>query len=564
MKKPITLLYGIEDRPPPGIRFTVGLQFVAVAMTNFAPLLALLKAAGVAPLLEVPYLQVTLLVLAAGTLLLSFRQPWGGGVFATSGLPYTYLPAALTALQAGGMHLVFGMTLFGGILQILLSFVLPRLRPFVPLEISGVIVVMIALQMALTGARFALDGNEGTPSSSEWVIGAITMAALIVFSIWSKGLPKLLAGLLGLIVGFIASALLGVFRPQDWASLEALPVISAPLPVQFGWSFDPGVAISFTVAAIGVTMATTGNLSSLQRLTDPEWVRPDFKAIACGVRTDGLTVALAGLLGSYPGAVSNSCMGLMSATGIASRCVAPIVALMLAILAFFPRVSGVFALLPGMVIGATLAFSACFVLVSGIEIIASRLLDSRRTLVIGASIMVYLNVLTHPLAFVTPSSSLNAALTSPFTMGALTALCLNGLFRLGIRREMRIALDPANIVHDAIQVFVQRCGAAWGARRDVMARVTYGIFQSAETLADTAEITGELWVRIAFDEFRVDVDFLYRGLPVVLATERPTADEVTEGDGHLRLAGYLLRQNADRVSMVTLNGMQRLRFMFEH
>ncbi len=88
-------------------------------------------------------------------------------------------------------------------------------------------------------------------------------------------------------------------------------------------------------------------------------------------------------------------------------------------------------------------------------------------------------------------------------MGALSALTLNLVFRLGIHRRASLVLQPGAIDNDRIEAFICNCGAAWGAPRDLMARVTYAAIQGAETISEVAEIKHGLLFEMAFDEFRV-------------------------------------------------------------
>ena len=52
-------------------------------------------------------------------------------------------------------------------------------------------------------------------------------------------------------------------------------------------------------------------------------------------------------------------------------------------LAFLPMVTRILVLTPDPVVGATLLFSSCAILKSGMEAIAARLYDARKTLVVG-------------------------------------------------------------------------------------------------------------------------------------------------------------------------------------
>ena len=57
--------------------------------------------------------------------------------------------------------------------------------------------------------------------------------------------------------------------------------------------------------------------------------------------------------------------------------------LMFIALAFVPKLTGAITLMPG----AGLLYTACFLVISGVELIVSRLLDWRRTFIVGLSLL---------------------------------------------------------------------------------------------------------------------------------------------------------------------------------
>ena len=64
--------------------------------------------------------------------------------------------------------------------------------------------------------------------------------------------------------------------------------------------------------------------------------------------------------------------------------------------AFLPRVIEFFILLPQAVVGAILIYTAAYMIVSGIELIMSRMLNSRRRATVGFSLAVGCAVFTVP------------------------------------------------------------------------------------------------------------------------------------------------------------------------
>ena len=225
----------------------------------------------------------------------------------------------------------------------------------------------------------------------------------------------------------------------------------------------------------------------------------------------------------------------------------------------------VFVIIPGAVVGATLVFASCLVFINGLLIITSRLLDARRTFVIGLSFMLGLAVDVLPGAFAGLPPAVRLFTSSSLLLGTLSALLLNVVFRLGVRRTAKLTVRPRYVDADQIEKFMESHGAAWGARRDVIDRAKYNLAQSLETIIEGCQPQSDVDVEATFDEFSLDVQVSYSGAPLELPSERPSLDEIAESDaGHRLLAGFLLRQFADRVQVMHKGGRSTILFHFDH
>src|SRR5690606_29469476 len=132
---------------------------------------------------------------------------------------------------------------------------------------------------------------------------------------------------------------------------------------------------------------------------------------------------------------------------------------------------------------------------------------------------------------------------------------LNLAFRIGATRTRRFRIEPDNADGERIEALVLEIGAAWGARRSVIERVAFGVTQAAETLFNDAGVEGPIDVAASFDEFNIRVRMTWRGVPFELPDQRPSPEEIIASeDGTRRLAGFLLRGVADRVSCVERDG----------
>ena len=71
-------------------------------------------------------------------------------------------------------------------------------------------------------------------------------------------------------------------------------------------------------------------------------------------------------------------------------------------------------------------------------------------------------------------------------------------------------------------------------------------------------------LRTSWDEFRLDLEVEYAGPPIEIADSMPALEEMGTQAGSAHLAGYLIRQYADRVRIREKNGLCRVQLHFDH
>ncbi len=567
MKKPRNIVYGVDEVPPRGVLLLSGVQHVGlVAIFLLVPVIAG-RQAGLPAEKIIDVLSLSMLVMAVGPLLHALRRgPLGSGYLCPPIFAAAYLPASLLALKAGGLPLMFGMTVFAGVVEIVVSRLLRPLRPFLPPEIAGFVVAMIGLTIGLLGFRNVFGiGMADPPGVASYAVAAVTLALMVGLNVWTTGAPKIFCALIGMVAGYVLAIAAGVLPATDLARLAVAPVAHFPSVDHLGWAFDSELIVPFVVAAVAASLRAIGDLTICQKTNDADWVRPDFSSISGGAMANGIGTMLSGLLGTVGLNTSTSNVGLAGATGITSRCVAFVIGGIYLVLAFLPKAATVFAIMPAPVVGATLLFVSALIFVNGLIIITSRMLDSRRIFVIGLSFMVALAADVYQPFFSQLPAGVRVFTSSSIVLGTLTALLLNLVFRLGVRRTQTLTVNPLAVDAQQIEEFMQTHGATWGARRDVIDRARFNLLQSIELLADSGVTKGALNVAVSFDEFSLDVGVSYDGVPLELPDQRPSNDEiVTSYEGQYRLAGYMLRNLADRVQVNNRGGHTTVAFHFDH
>jgi xanthine permease XanP len=546
--RPSNLIYSVDEVPPFAILIISALQHVAVmAITLIFPLI-LAREGNLSETQTLNMVSLSMLGLGVATICFCIRSHFiGSGYLSPAAYTAIYLGPSLFALRRGGLELVFGMTVTAGIIQLGIAPLLKRLRALLPSEIAGLVIAIVGLALASLGVSYSLGIENGQSIKPEYVtVAGISLATMSILNIWTKGYGKMFCVLIGIMVGYFVSFAVGILDfPAIFAGTGA-QVIRLPQLEHVGWSFDAYLLAPFLVAALAATLRVMGDISNAQRLNDADWVRPNFASLAGGVSANGVAMVFCGLVGSFGINSYSSSIGLSGATGVTSRSVGYAIGAGFAILAAFPSAAAVFAAMPRPVMGAALFFTAAFVLTSGLQMITARMLDARKNVVIGFSFAmavvadIYHNALTAvPLV-------LQPIFGNSLVLGTVCAVLLNLITRIGVRQRVSIKLAPGGINREAVEQFLSDNGSRWAARRDVINRATFGVVQLLEVLGDPPD---GVEVEASFDEFNLDLCVRYAGIPLEILERKPTPQEIMSSEqGERLLAGYLLRQSADRIS----------------
>jgi xanthine permease XanP len=565
MGKPANLVYGVEEEPPSSVFWISAVQHVGVMAIFMVYPLIVGRAAGASNEQLGDMVRMGMLALAIAALLQALpRGPVGSRFLAPSIFTGVYLAPSLVAAQIGGLPLVWGMTIFAGLTEIVLAQFWSRLRTFIPSETAGLVVILIGMIIGIAALRVLLGDNPaGSISGANALVASLSLAVMIGLNIWNKGRLRLFCILIGMLVGYFLAAAAGLLTASDVMAVLRQPVLALPSVRRLSWAFDASLIVPFIVTGLAAAMSTTAVVTTYQKITDADWVRPEPMSIKGGVFGDGIANTAAGVLGVYGMTVSTANVGLVAATGVASRRISFAIAGILALLALQPTLIGLLTIMPLPVMTAAMLFTSVFIIISGVQIITSRVLDARRTLVIGLGLVTFLVVSVFPAVFAGVPHWAQPLATSPLVLATLVALFLNLVFRIGIRRKAATAVDPARVDHDELRNFIERNCATWGARRDVATRSEFAVLQAVDAIVAFAEVETPITCEISYDEFDIDIVLAYKGKLLSLSDSVPTADEIVESErGAASLAGFLIRHQTDKAQAFHEGGSAKLLLHF--
>jgi NCS2 family nucleobase:cation symporter-2 len=388
---------------------------------------------------------------------------------------------------------------------------------------------------------------------------------MVGVSVWGRGPIGTFGSCIGLVGGYVVSLATGLVDPDSLDALAGVPWVRVPTITAAMPRFDVPLLLPALITGVAITLNSVGAMTAAQKLNDADWHRQDVDGLSRGLLADGLGVIASALVGGAGVSVAGSSVSLAAAARATSRTIGYAVAAGFFILSLVPRFSLLILTVPQPVLGAVLVFLSCSLMVSGVSIMSSRLLDTRKTFTLG---------IAFAFAVTTPALAraggmlpywMAPVVVSPLLASALIAILLNPLLRLGIRRQVELEIPPGGLPQEDVAKFITRAGAAWGARRDVIERAQGPIAECLDTLVDAELADGPGRLTLGFNELQLDARISWRGAPLVLSTAPPSKEELVSDDtAAARMAGYLIGRLASRVTSRVVNGMAEVHLRFDH
>lgn len=576
-EKPRDMVYIAQEMPDRYTMLVVGATHAMSALMLVIYTVIAGRAIGLEDSALHGFVALEIVVMGIATVLQSLTTRFSSGHLIVH-IPSTIgMTAFVVAATQFGLGAAAGGLILSALVILLLARFLPRLQPFFPPEVAGVLLVLLGLTLIEGGvSRFTgmtSGEQQGVIDGGAVLVAGTTLAVIVGVSVWLRGRARVLAVVIGVTAGLLAAVLTGDFGGEQMAEVVALPLLDFPLG---DYSLPtPTLVLAAALPMVLIELMTAldsfGAGVAMDRINNARWRRPDLRMVGRLVSAHGIGVLLNGLTATLPTGTSSANLGLVAVTGVAARRVGTVAGLMLIALAFLPPLVAFMVQIPLPVVGAIIVYTAGYMLVVGMELILSRMLNSRRMFTVGLSITVGASLLLMPALRNSVPQGLEALLGSPLTMGVLAAVGLNLLFRIGVSESASIELSGVSAPQDASR-FLEEMGGDWGARQDVISRAGVAVGEALEMLRSEDRVQGAVMLKAHFDEYRLSLVLDYPGtaLPLKPAKKLDLSallDE--EGDSGLDaaisgLSSRLVRKLADKVTSVEQGGKARLRLQFAH
>lgn len=299
------------------------------------------------------------------------------------GSGFAFIPTLTSIVKTDGMSGVLGAQLVGAVVGILVGYGFKKIRFLFPPIVTSSVVLTVGISLYGTAVKY-MAGGEGSDlfgSPKAWIVALITLGSVLFFSQYCKGILKVSATLLGLVVGYIVATALGMV---DFTRVTEAAIIALPKPFHFGMSFSVGAIVSMiiifvinSIQDIGQFEATTAGAFN-RKATDKE--------LSGGIVGNNLSSLIGSILGGTPNATCGQNVGIVVTTNVTDRIVFTIAAIIIMITALVPKLAAVFLTIPLPVLGGATITVFGSIAMTGVRMLQGAGLTQRNLSIAGLSV----------------------------------------------------------------------------------------------------------------------------------------------------------------------------------
>ncbi len=423
--------------PPLAQAVPLGIQHVlAMFVSNVTPAIIIAGAAGFGFGSNSPdfpqmiyMIQMSMFFAGIATLLQTMGMGRVGAKLPiVQGTSFAFVPIMIPLVAGKGvdaMAALMGGIIVGGIFHAVLGLFIGRIRFALPPLVTGLVVLMIGLALVKVGIQYAAGGVPamGKPefgSLLNWSVAGVVIMVTLGVKFFTRGMLSVSAVLIGLLAGYLVAFALGMV---NFGNVGRAATFALPSPMHFGIEFTAAAVIGFCAMSFVSAVETVGDVSGITKggakreATDTE--------IEGATYADGLGSAVSGLFGALPNTSFSQNVGLIAMTGIMSRHVVTIGALVLILAGLVPKIGAIISTVPIEVLGGGVIVMFGMVASAGVSILAEVDWNRRNLVIFAIALSIGLGLQLVPSALQHLPSTAKVLMTSGLLPAAVIAIVLN-------------------------------------------------------------------------------------------------------------------------------------------
>lgn len=394
-----TSLFDFDGRPPVYKALPISLQHVLAMIAGvITPPIIIAGVVGSTPQEKLLLIQVAVLASGVCTLFHLYGVwKFGARLPAIFGVGFAYVPTLIAVGGQFGIEGILGAQLIGGITMMVVGYFIQYIRHLFPPIVAGTVVLVIGLSLYDIAIRYmAGSGNvnaEGFGDLANWMVGIIILLAVLGASQFGRGVVRLSAIIVGILVGYAVALPMGMV---DFSSVAEASWLAVPRFMPFELEFHSAAIVSMVVICVINSVQTIGDLSA----TSVAGMNRELKTreLTGGLLGNGLTTAVSSLFAALPTSTFSQNVGIVAMTKVISRSVLG---------------------------GATITVFG-MITMTGIQLLIKDELSARNVTIVGLSLALALGISQVPAAIAQfPEMLQNVIGGAPIVVAAITSFVLN-------------------------------------------------------------------------------------------------------------------------------------------
>ncbi|MEQ5857585.1 purine permease [Halomonas sp. EF61] len=427
MQTPPTTLFDFHGRPGIARALPISLQHVLAMIAGvITPPLIVAGVVGATPEEKLQLIQVAVLASGVCTLFHLYGVwKFGARLPAIFGVGFAYVPTLIAVGAQYGIEGILGAQLIGGITMMVVGYFIQFIRHLFPPVVAGTVVLVIGLSLYDIAIRYmAGSGNvnaEGFGDLVNWGLGVLTLVTVLVASQFGRGVVKLSAIIIGMLVGYLVAIPLGMI---DFSPVNNAPWLAVPELMPFEMEFHSAAIISMVVICVINSVQTIGDLSA----TSVAGMNRELatKELTGGLLGNGLTTTLSTFFGALPTSTYSQNVGIVAITKVISRSVFMLAGVIVLLAGLSPKFGALMTTIPYPVIGGATITVFGMITVTGIQLLIKDEMTARNMTIVGLSLALSLGITSVPSAIEQfPETVKDVVTGAPIVIAAISAFLLN-------------------------------------------------------------------------------------------------------------------------------------------
>ena len=370
----------------------------------------------------------------------------GAGHVLMMGTSGAFIAVCVAAMVEAGPATMASLIVVSSLFQFAMAARLSLLRRIFTPVVSGTVIMLIAATVFPIVFGMLTDVPDGSSSIAAPTTAAATLVTVLVLVLRAPPRWRLWSPIIGIAVGCGVGAPFGLYDAQG--ILDA-SWVGVPLGAWPGFDLSPGPEFwgllpAFIIVTLVGAIETIGDGVAIQRVSRRRPQATDFRVVQGALNADGMGNLLSGIAGTLPNTTYSSSIALAEVTGIAARRVGVVIGVIIAAVAFLPKVAAVLIAIPSPVAAAYLTVLLGLLFVQGMKIVIQDGVDHRKATVAGVAFWVGTGFQNQWIfADRLGDGFLSVLLGNGMTSGALVAVIMMLFIELTSprRRRLQVALN---------------------------------------------------------------------------------------------------------------------------